>query len=744
MRKFGKALLGGILGYGLGVAVGIGLVSALGSPRPDSSQEAVMTGFFFVGPVVGLLAFLGTLIHQLRRRPPSSRLGLAFILVVLSATLSAATVAAQTRPAPVQDPEATAKGARPIPGPVYETRNFTRAVERGTRDRTGRPGASHWTQRARYDINARLDPAKQRLTGSERVVYQNRSPDTLLAVPVYLRQNLFAPGSPRRESAPITGGVTLTHVEAQGIALRPAKLDSDSGPPGYEVNATVMWIRLPHSILPGDSATFAFEWSFTPPPSPSDGRQGREDDVYFLGYWYPQLAVYDDINGWVTDPYINGAEFYMDMADYDVRLTVPRGWVVGATGTLRDSASVLTPRTVDRLEAIRGSRNVAHIIAASDLNTSNALVSKGSTSTWHFTASNVRDFSWGTGNHYLWDATSALVPKRAGGTVDTVAIHSFFRVSAAAAAWPIGGARFTRDAIEQLSLYLWPYPWPQMTSMEGVLTSGGMEYPMMTLMQPWADTLSLAGDLMHETGHMWFPMQVGSNETRHAWMDEGLTQFNTAQAMRALYKEPRSGGRPNDSEQGQRASYTRAARNGNDAPLMLWSDLFPLNLYFISNYNKTAQVLVALRAVLGDSTFHRALIEYGSRWTGRHPDPADFFNTFDNVSGRDLGWFWVSWFYQAWPLDQAIASVVEDGDSMVITVEDRGLVPMPVNLSVTRADGTVLHISIPVEEWLTGRRTITGRVARSPEVIRVQIDAENAFPDLNRGNQGWVKGAGAR
>ena len=640
----------------------------------------------------------------------------------------------------MQDPAATAIGGRPIPGPVYETRNFTRAVERGTRDRTGQPGATNWTQRARYQIDARLDPGKKRLTGSERVIYQNRSPDTLRAVPVYLRQNLFAPGSARREAVPITGGVTLARVEAQGVNLPPGKLDSDSGSAAYEVHGTVMWIRLPRAIAPGDSAAFAFEWSFTPPPSPSDGRQGREEDVYFLGYWYPQMAVYDDVNGWVTDPYINGAEFYMDMADYDVRVTVPRGWVVGATGTLRDSASVLTPRTLERLAAIRDSRNVSHIIAAADLGTGDALVTKGSTSTWHFTASNVRDFSWGTGNHYLWDATSALVPNRARGTTDTIAIHSFFRLSPAAAAWPIGGARFTRDAIEQLSRLLWPYPWPQMTSMEGVLTSGGMEYPMMTLMQPWADTLSLAGDLMHETGHMWFPMQVGSNETRHAWMDEGLTQFNTAQAMRALYGEPRSGGRPNDTEQGQRASYTRTARAGNDAPLMQWSDLFPLNLYFISNYNKTAQVLVALRAILGDSTFHRALIEYGRRWSGRHPDPADFFNTFENVAGRDLSWFWISWFYQAWPLDQAIASVTEEGDSVAITVEDRGLVPMPVNLSVTRADGSIMHISVPVDVWLTGRRSTTGRVRRVPEVLKVQIDAENAFPDLNRGNQTWTKG----
>jgi hypothetical protein len=666
------------------------------------------------------------------------------LLMAAMACLANGVADAQTRPAPLQDPAATARGGRPAPGPVYETRNFTRAVDRGTRDRSGRPGKGNWTQTARYDIDARLDPSKKLLTGRERITWFNRSPDTLRAVPIYLRQNLFAPGSPRRDAVPITGGVTLSRVEAQGMTLRAAKLDTDSGPPAYEVYGTVMWIRLARPVGPGDSAAFAFEWSFTPPPSPSDGRQGREDDVYFLGYWYPQVAVYDDVNGWVTDPYINGAEFYMDMADYDVRMTVPRGWVVGATGTLQDSASVLTSRTIERLRSIRGSRDVAHIIAAPDLGTGNALVTKGSTSTWHFTASQVRDFAWGTGNHYLWDATSALVPDRARGTIDTVAIHSFFRVSPAAAAWALGGARFTRDAIEQLSAWLWPYPWPQMTSMEGVLRSGGMEYPMMTLMQPWPDTLSLAGDLMHETGHMWFPMQVGSNETRHAWMDEGLTQFNTAQAMRALYGEPRSGGRPNDSEQGQRATYIRAAKNGNDAALMTWSDLFPLNLYWVSNYNKTAQVLVALRAVVGDSAFHRALIEYGRRWTGRHPEPADFFNTFDNVTGRDLAWFWVSWFYQAWPLDQAISSVVQDGDTMVITVEDRGLVPMPVNLSVTRANGSVLRISIPAEEWLPGRRSIVGRVPATPEVVKVQIDAENAFPDVNRNNQAWMKGEPTR
>ncbi|HXI21235.1 MAG TPA: M1 family aminopeptidase, partial [Gemmatimonadales bacterium] len=357
---------------------------------------------------------------------------------------------------------------------------------------------------------------------------------------------------------------------------------------------------------------------------------------------------------------------------------------------------------------------------------------------WHFTATDVRDFAWGTSDHYAWDAASALVPDSARGVTDTVMISSFFRIKPEASAWALGGARFTRDAIEQMSAWLWPYPWPQMTSMEGVLQSGGMEYPMMTLMQPWADTLSLAGDLMHETGHMWFPMQVGSNETRHPWMDEGLTQFDVAQGMRVLYGEPRSGGRPNDSEQGQRQLYLQAARAGADAPLSLWGDLFPPDLYFICYYDKTAQVLAALRGLLGPDTFHRALRTYGRRWVGRHPYPVDFFNTFDQVAGHDLWWFWDTWFDRAWSLDQAVGSVRTEGDSVAITIEDRGLAPMPVRLALSRSDGTVQRIEVPVTVWLDGARRVLVRVAASPAVTRVEIDPEAVFPDLDRGNQVWT------
>ena len=673
--------------------------------------------------------------HVIRLGLPAafSRAARRIGVVAAAVSLGTASVPAQSRPSPVVDPAATVSSGRPLPGPVFESAPFSRAVARGTRTRTGEPGASNWVQHARYRVDASLDPTASRLTGTEQVVYLNHSPDTLRALAVYLRQNVFAAASPRRSSVPITGGVTLSKVTAAGHRLTASP---DTTRPGYTVDGTVMWIRLSAPVMPGDSVQLAFAWSFTPPPTPSDGREGRDGHVFFLGYWYPEVAVYDDVNGWVTDPYLNGAEFYMDPADYDVRLTVPHGWVVGATGVLADS-SVYSVRTRTRLADARHSGRVIRVLTPG-ADAAAAFAPGPARVTWHFVARNVRDFSWGTSDQYAWDATRALVARDSGAGSDTVAINSFFRLTRKAAAWSLGGARFTRDAIEQMSAWLWPYPWPQMTSMEGVIQGGGMEYPMMTLMQSWADTLSLAGDLMHETGHMWFPMQVGSNETRHPWMDEGLTQFDVAQGMRVVYGEPRQGGRPNDSEPGQRSLYLSALRTGLDQPLMRWGDLASQDLYFITYYDKTAQVLAALRGVMGADKFHQALREYGHRWIGRHPYPVDFFNTFDAVADRDLSWFWDTWFYRAWPLDQAIASVATDGDSVAITIQDRGLAPMPVPLVVTRAGGVTQRVDVPVDVWLRGARTFVVHVAAQPAITRVEIDPHGDFPNLDRAHLVWT------
>ena len=684
-------------------------------------------------------------LHPTRRSVPIFRAAFAPALLLLASPL-----AAQTKASPAVEPPA-ASAPRPVPGPVYEIPEFSRAVANDTRTRDGRPGARYWVNRASYSIDATLDDARHRIIAHELVVYRNNSPDTLRRVAVHLRQNAFVAGNARNQPAPVTSGMVMARVAVNGreVAARstgPAALPITSvgkrrvsTETGYTIDGTVMWLQLAAPVLPRDSVRLEFAWHYDPPLSPSDGRQGREEQLYLAGYWYPQVAVYDDVSGWVADQYTLGAEFYMDHADYDVRLTVPHGWVVGATGTLQNAAEVLSAAARSRLADARRTGAVVHVVQPGR-GAASSFTGTATTATWHFAAPDVRDFFWGTSNRYVWDATRALVDRDgapAGGAPDTVDIYSFYRPSAAAAAWPLGGARFTRDAIEQLSKYLWKYPWPVMTSMEGVLESGGMEYPMVTTMQSWADTLSLAGDLMHETGHMWFPMQVGSNETRYPWMDEGFTQFDVAQGMRPLYGEPRAGGRPGDSEPGQRELYLRVARGGRDMTLMWPGDLYPPNLYFIMFYDKTAAALAALRGVIGEETFHRAYREYGRRWTGKHPYPYDFFNTVNDVAGQDLSWFWQSWFYQPWPLDQAVASVQTSGDSTTITIEDRGLATMPVRLKMTRSDGSVARLVLPVDGWMGGSRRQVVRVAARPAVTKVEIDPEGFFPDMDRTNQLW-------
>src|SRR4051812_379175 len=328
---------------------------------------------------------------------------------VVASLLVPLLVSAQSRPSVPLAPAAIGRAARPVPGPVFETPEFTSAVDRGTRTRTGRPGAGYWVQHARYSIDVTLDPAIDQVSGNERVVYVNHSPDTLARIAVHLRQNAFAAGNPRRQPAPITSGVTLGPVSVNGRVVPPKSATGSvevvpitdvekhriSTEGGYTVEGTVMWIPLAQPLTPRDSATLTFAWAYSPPPSPSDGRQGREGhDLYFMGYWYPQVAVYDDVHGWVADPYLLQAEFYMDPADYDVRITVPHGWVVGATGALANAAELLSPAARARLAEARRTGDVLHVVAADDAasNTTSAFVGSGATATWHFVAPNVRDF----------------------------------------------------------------------------------------------------------------------------------------------------------------------------------------------------------------------------------------------------------------------------------------------------------------------------------------------------------------
>jgi len=241
----------------------------------------------------------------------------------------------------------------------------------------------------------------------------------------------------------------------------------------------------------------------------------------------------------------------------------------------------------------------------------------------------------------------------------------------------------------------------------------------------------------HELAHMWMPFIVNTNERRFSWMDEGTTSFNENVARRDYFDD-------SQAIESDRQDYLQFARTEQEGPMRRWSDFHYTGAAFgIASYRKPATVYVALRGLLGEETFTRAYRTFMTTWAYKHPYPSDFFNAMERAAGRDLDWFWYSWYATTWTLDQAIAEVSGDDARTDVRIEDRGRVPMPVRLTVTRTDGSTIERELPVDVWLQGRTaaTLTIDVPRR-SVQRVEIDAARVFPDIDRSNNVWTPGSG--
>ena len=613
---------------------------------------------------------------------------------------------------------------RPLPYPVTPPLEFSRAVERGTQTMTGEPGPRYWQQWTDYVLEARLDPAAKRVTGRARILYHNRSPDTLRVVFTHLLQNLHAEGAVRNEPQEVTGGIALARVVAGGRALseRPLNLG-----PGYEALGTVMAIRPPAPVPPGGALPVEIDWSFTVPQSGA-GRMGWNDDnLFFIAYWYPQMAVYDDVVGWHVDPYLGGAEFHAGFGSYDVTVEAPEGWLVAATGRLENAAEVLPAPIRERLARAEQSDSVVHVLSPNDLGPGRATMrGLGRPLRWHFVADTVRDFAFSATLASRWDAARTPAGDR------WVRVDAIWRDRAPRwrHTW-----RYAQHSIDFLSRWTGlPYPWPHMTAVEGGgIIGGGMEFPMMTLMGDYNERgdSALYYVTAHELAHMWVPMMVATDEKRRAWMDEGTTTFNENQARKEFFPGV-------NHDEGDRDSYLAVARADLEGELMRWSDYhYPGPAYGVASYSKPATLLATLRALVGEEVFTRAYRTYLRRWRYRHPKPWDFFNAFNQLTERSLDWFWRSWYYETWTLDQAVASVTISGNRATVTLVDRGSVPMPVRLVVTFADGRTATHEVPVDVWLAGTRTHTMTIESDQPVVRVEIDPERLFPDVDRSNNRW-------
>jgi hypothetical protein len=657
-------------------------------------------------------------------------------LLGFAGLLACAPVAAPPAPVPEAPPPVAVATEleRPLPHPVVPPAGFREALERGTRTDTGVPGPEYWQQYASYRILANLDTEGRVLEGSAQVRYRNSSPDTLPVLVVHLHQNLHAPGAVRNEPQEITSGMSVRRLHIGGEELAEAGALGVHGP-GYIVENTLLYARPTRPILPGSTTTIEVDWVLQIPQSGA-GRMGWDaDNLYFVAYWYPQMAVYDDVEGWHIDPYRGRAEFYMGYADYDVTLTAPDGWLVRATGELQNATEVLPPDVIARLAAGGRSDTVVHVLTPADFGAGTAtLRGQGGTLDWRFTAENVRDFAFSATTRSRWDVARTPVRDHDDGQPEFARIETLWRETAPRWANVTGYSQHALRFLSELTGF--PYPWPHMTAVEGAgIIDGGMEFPMMTLMGDY----NLEGDeqlyavTAHELAHMWIPMIVGSDERRYGWIDEGATNFAEAQARNDFHQVT-------DTDQENFGTYLQIARSALEGEIMRWTDFhYSVPAWVNATYFKPAALLATLRALIGEEAFNRGYQDFIRNWAYRHPTPWDFFNAFDAATGDELGWFWRTWYFETWTLDQAIANVTTGTGETTIEVHDLGLAPMPVRLAVTRQDGEVTRHEIPVDTWLAGSRTATLTLPPGEPVIRVEIDPERSFPDVDRSNNVWTR-----
>jgi hypothetical protein len=630
---------------------------------------------------------------------------------------------------PPQPPAETAL-ERPIPYPVEVPTAYLRAIEAGTRAADGSPGPRYWQQWADYDIDVRLDAAARRLEGSARIAYRNDSPDTLAILVVQLIQNLHAPGAPRTGEVEVTGGVDLARVMADGVEIAP--VEGEIQGPGYQVSATRMVLGPPRPVPPGGSVELAFDYGFTIPQQGASGRMGYSgDDLFFLAYFYPQMAVYDDVSGWDMDRFTGQAEFYADFGRYDVTIDAPANWLVEGSGRLQNPEATLAGDVRARLERAAAGDSVTRVLSSADFDGRVTAAGRDGRLEWHFVADSVHDVAYSVTRNTNWDVTRTPVGDRDGdGAVDYARIGAIWRDSAPR--WQ-HAARYAAHSISHHSEFSGlPYAWPHMTSVEGGgIIGGGMEFPMMTLIGDYnerGDT-ALYAVTAHELAHMWVPMMVATNERRYAWIDEGATTFHENQAKKDFYPGI-------DWDLPDQESYIEVVAAELEGAMMTPSDYHvPGPAYGVASYDKPATALAALRAVLGEDVFLRAWREFFDRWAFRHPYPWDMFRTFEDVSGRDLDWFWRAWYYETWSLDQAVGEVRVEGDRSVIVVEDQGRMPMPVTLTVACRGGETVERTIPVDAWLEGRSRTSIEIDCA--ATSVTIDAARDFPDVDRSDNVW-------
>ena len=595
-------------------------------------------------------------------------------------------------------------------------RNIQAAYNKGTRSVSGVPGRNYWQNRADYTIKVNFDPQTRALNGTVAIDYTNNSPDTLKEVDFKVYPNLYKKGSIR--NMPV-----LPEDVTDGVLIQQLSIDKqDQDPKQWTIDGTNMVVKTP-GIAPKQVVHFNIMYSYNINKT-SHIRTGQVDSgAFFVAYFFPRIAVYDDIDGWNQDHYQGVQEFYNDFCHFNAEITVPGNYEVWATGNLKNADKVYTDKFAKRLTDAASSDKVTDIITAADVEAGN-ITAKNPTNTWKFEADSVTDVAFAISNHYLWQASSLVVDPKTGRRTRVDAVFnpehtSYFEV--------INYARKTVGAISD-KFPKWPYPYPHETVFDGL---DQMEYPMMVNDAPYEkpeDDIELTD---HEIFHTMFPFYMGTNEIKYAWMDEGWATIGEWVISSVID--------PKITDHYAIDGYETNAGSETDPPIMTLSTLLGGTAYQNNSYPKPALGYLYVRDMLGDSLFTKAVHYYINQWHGKHPMPFDFFNCMNAGSGVNLNWFWKSWFFDNGVPDQAISKVSFLKKQYTVTVTNIGTKPVPVDLTIFFKDGSSQSIHKSIACWQTGNKTlILSFKAKKPVDHLVLGNGYDA--DVNKADNIWMAG----
>lgn len=595
------------------------------------------------------------------------------------------------------------------------------------------PNPYYWQQHVDYTMAIDMDVNTYKYSGTQKLVYTNNSPDVLNKVFYHLYPNAFQPDSEmdaRLKSIADPDGRMVNNLGTKAepnYESRISKLDpdeigyikvtsllQDGKPVTHETQGTILMVTLNTPIQPGEKTTFDMVFDAQVPLQiRRAGRNSKEGVALSMAQWYPKLAEYDD-EGWHADPYI-AREFYGVWGDFDVKITIDKNYIIGGTGYLQNP------------------NEIGH-----GYETGKVKKQKGKTLTWHFKAPNVHDFTWAADPDYIHDT----LQMENGPT-----LHFLYKSTMPAEKlenWktlqPI-----TAQLMNYFNTHIGEYPYDQYSVIQG--GDGGMEYGMSTLIVGEGSLNGLISVTAHELAHSWFQFVLASNESKHSWMDEGFTSYIQDRALDAI-----SGTNSDNPYAGSYRSYIALAKSDREQPQTTHSDRYNYNrAYSISAYSKGTLFLSQLGYIIGEDNLNKTIKRYYKEWAFKHPKPMDVIRVAEKVSRLELDWYLMDWTQTTNTIDYAVKSVDSVGEKTTVTLERIGLMPMPLDIEVTYADGSKAQYNIPLRmmrgakpvdtnttvltNWAWAHPNYTFEIAKpKSEITTITIDPREYMADINRDN----------